>query len=165
MKEPKREADRWLRQAENDLAYATVGLREGFAALVCFQCQQVCEKAVKALRYARGERVVLGYALVELAASLEVMALRERPSRRLATAAPVPESSPRVIPDAMMTTVGRGVPTGMVQGDNGLSGSFTPPPCRSRSGGRYPRAGNGPAITAQRDDAVTGSSHRTRANA
>ena len=53
LREPSREADRWLRQAENDLAYATVGLREGFAAQVCFQCQQVCEKAIKALRYAR----------------------------------------------------------------------------------------------------------------
>ena len=74
MKAPKREADRWLRQAESDLAYAVVGLREGFAAQVCFQCQQVCEKAIKALRYARGERAVFGHALVELAASLEVMA-------------------------------------------------------------------------------------------
>ena len=74
MKEPNREADRWLRQAESDLAYAAVGLREGFAAQVCFQCQQVCEKAIKALRYARGERAVLGHALVELAAPLEVMA-------------------------------------------------------------------------------------------
>ena len=74
MKEANREADRWLRQAENDLAYAAVGLREGFAAQVCFQCQQVCEKAIKALRYGRGERAVLGHALVELAAPLEVMA-------------------------------------------------------------------------------------------
>lgn len=74
MRETNREADRWLRQAENDLAYATVGLREGFAAQVCFQCQQVCEKAIKALRYARGERVVIGHALVELAAPLKVMA-------------------------------------------------------------------------------------------
>ena len=35
--EPNREADRWLRQAETDLAYATVGLREGFAAQVCYR--------------------------------------------------------------------------------------------------------------------------------
>ena len=74
MRDANREADRWLRQAENDLAYATVGLREGFAAQVCFQCQQVCEKAIKALRYARGERTVIGHALVELSAPLEAMA-------------------------------------------------------------------------------------------
>ncbi len=74
MKEPSREADRWLKQAESDLAYAELGLRERFFAQVCFQCQQVCEKAIKALRYGRGERAVLGHALVELAAPLEVMA-------------------------------------------------------------------------------------------
>lgn len=74
MKEPNREAGRWLRQAESDLGYAELGLREGFFAQTCFQCQQVCEKAIKALRYGRGERIVIGHALVELAASLEVMA-------------------------------------------------------------------------------------------
>ncbi len=74
MKEPNREADRWLKQAESDLAYAELGLRERFFAQVCFQCQQVCEKAIKALRYGRGERAVLGHALVELAAPLEAMA-------------------------------------------------------------------------------------------
>ena len=74
MKEPNREAGRWLRQAESDLGYAELGLREGFFAQTCFQCQQVCEKAIKALRYGRGERIVFGHALVELAASLEVMA-------------------------------------------------------------------------------------------
>ena len=56
MKEPNKEADRWLKQAESDLAYAELGLRERFFAQVCFQCQQVCEKAIKALRYGRGER-------------------------------------------------------------------------------------------------------------
>jgi len=74
LKEPNREADRWLKQAESDLAYAELGLRERFFAQVCFQCQQVCEKAIKALRYGRGERAVLGHALVELAAPLEAMA-------------------------------------------------------------------------------------------
>ena len=73
MREPNKEATRWLKQAESDLAYAELGLREGFFAQVCFQCQQVCEKAVKAIRYGRGERAVLGHALVELAASLTVM--------------------------------------------------------------------------------------------
>ena len=74
MKEPNREARRWLRQAEDDLKYAQLGLREGFSAQVCFQCQQICEKAIKALRYGQGERVVYGHALVELAAAQEIMA-------------------------------------------------------------------------------------------
>ena len=73
MKEPSREADRWLSQAEDDLRFARLGLREGFYAQVCFQCQQICEKAIKALRYGRGERIVYGHALVELVAPLESM--------------------------------------------------------------------------------------------
>ena len=73
MKDPKAEADRWLRQAEDDLEYARLGLREGFYAQVCFQCQQICEKAIKALRYGYGERVVIGHALVELAAPLAAL--------------------------------------------------------------------------------------------
>lgn len=56
MKEPKTEAERWLSQAENDLAFAKVGLRERFYAQVCFQCQQVCEKAIKSIRFASLQR-------------------------------------------------------------------------------------------------------------
>ena len=58
---------RWLRQAEDDLAYAELGLRAGFCPRVCFQCQQICEKAIIALRYGRDERPVFGHAPVELA--------------------------------------------------------------------------------------------------
>ena len=32
-----READRWLSQAEDDLRFARLGLREGYYAQVCFQ--------------------------------------------------------------------------------------------------------------------------------
>lgn len=75
MKEPRSEALRWLLQAENDLAYARIGLREGFNAQVCFQCQQICEKALKSIRYGKlGERVVYGHSLVELSAGLELPA-------------------------------------------------------------------------------------------
>lgn len=71
MKEPRAEALRWLRQAENDLAYARLGLREGFHAQVCFQCQQICEKALKSMHYGRlARRVVFGHSLVELAGPL-----------------------------------------------------------------------------------------------
>ena len=48
-------------------------MREGFFAQVCFQCQQICEKAIKALRYGRGERIVYGHALMEFTAPLESM--------------------------------------------------------------------------------------------
>jgi len=71
LKEDRAEGLRWLRQAENDLSYALLGLREGFFAQVCFQCQQICEKALKAIHYGQlGKRVVFGHSLVQLSAEL-----------------------------------------------------------------------------------------------
>ncbi|MYD85875.1 MAG: HEPN domain-containing protein [Acidobacteria bacterium] len=60
------EADRWCRQAANDLAFARVAARERFYAQACFVAQQAAEKAVKAIAYALGERTVLGHSLVTL---------------------------------------------------------------------------------------------------
>ena len=72
MKESKKEALRWLRQAENDFAYAQIGLRERFYAQVCFQCQQICEKALKAIHYGKLDaRVVIGHSLVGLTKELD----------------------------------------------------------------------------------------------
>lgn len=72
MKEPKTEADRWLSQAENDLEFAKLGLKGKFYAQVCFQCQQICEKAIKSIWYGSGERIVYGHALVELAKEMDL---------------------------------------------------------------------------------------------
>lgn len=108
MRAPNREADRWLKQAESDLAYAELGLREGFYAQVCFQCQQVCEKAIKALRYGRGERAVLGHALVELADSVPVMA-RFRDSLAVLDQYYVPTRYPNGLPG--------GIPSDVYTGD------------------------------------------------
>lgn len=66
MRQPESEARRWLAQAESDLAFAELGLRGGFFAQACFICQQAGEKALKALHYRRGARMVLGHSLVEL---------------------------------------------------------------------------------------------------
>lgn len=60
------EADRWWRQADNDLAFARVALREQFYAQACFIAQQAAEKAVKSIAYGLGERAVLGHSLVDL---------------------------------------------------------------------------------------------------
>jgi HEPN domain-containing protein len=49
MKRAKAEAARWLAQAESDLAFAELGVREGFFAQACFVCQQAVEKALKGL--------------------------------------------------------------------------------------------------------------------
>jgi hypothetical protein len=46
------------RQAENGLAFARLALREGFAAQTCFVCPQTAEKALKAIVYGGGERLV-----------------------------------------------------------------------------------------------------------
>jgi HEPN domain-containing protein len=73
LKETRIEALRWLRQAENDLQYARLGLREGFHAQVCFQCQQIAEKALKSIHYGKlGKRIVYGHSLVELAVELDL---------------------------------------------------------------------------------------------
>jgi len=50
-----------------------LGLEREFYAQVCFQCQQVCEKALKSIHYGeRGERIVVGHSLVELTQKLNV---------------------------------------------------------------------------------------------
>jgi HEPN domain-containing protein len=64
------EAHRWAGQAEDDLRFARVGVKERFYAQACFLSQQAGEKALKALRYLRGERRVLGHSLVVLVDSL-----------------------------------------------------------------------------------------------
>lgn len=65
MRDPQGEGLRWLRQAEADLEAARL-LRERLAALACFHAQQAAEKALKAVLYAAGERVVLGHSLSAL---------------------------------------------------------------------------------------------------
>jgi len=60
------EAERWCRQAANDLAFARVAVRERFYSQACFIAQQAAEKAVKAVAYGLGERTVLGHSLVSL---------------------------------------------------------------------------------------------------
>lgn len=66
MKRARAEAARWLAQAESDLGFATLGAREGYYAQACFMAQQVAEKALKALHYLGGARLVVGHSLLEL---------------------------------------------------------------------------------------------------
>ncbi len=60
------EADRWLRQAENDLAHARHSARGCYFSQTCFVAQQVAEKAVKAMAYSLGDRTVLGHSVAAL---------------------------------------------------------------------------------------------------
>jgi HEPN domain-containing protein len=67
LKESRKEAQRWWKQAQNDLGYAELGLREGYYAQACFQSHQVAEKALKALHYGLHEkRFVTGHSLARL---------------------------------------------------------------------------------------------------
>lgn len=60
------EAERWLRQAKEDLKYAKILLKEKGYYLVCFLSQQIAEKALKAYIYSRGEDLVIGHSVKEL---------------------------------------------------------------------------------------------------
>jgi HEPN domain-containing protein len=61
-----RNAARWLRQAEHDLADAELVAGAGRHALGCFLCHQAAEKAVTAYLLARGAEHVWGHALADL---------------------------------------------------------------------------------------------------
>jgi HEPN domain-containing protein len=78
------EARRWLAQAENDLAFTEHAMRGGFHAQACFHCQQVAEKAVKAVHYLRGARVVIGHSVDGLLEGLETAGLAVKELRPLA---------------------------------------------------------------------------------
>jgi HEPN domain-containing protein len=58
-----KEAQRWLSQAQNDLAVVHMSVREGFYAHACFMSQQATEKALKALAYLKGDRFVPGHSV------------------------------------------------------------------------------------------------------
>ena len=64
---PKDEAERWFLQAERDLGFARLGLEiGGFGAQACFVVHQSAEKALKALLYLRGSRLILEDSISEL---------------------------------------------------------------------------------------------------
>ncbi|MGQ9468150.1 MAG: HEPN domain-containing protein [Anaerolineae bacterium] len=67
MKGTQIEAKRWFRQAQADLEVAYALRRGGYYAAACFHSQQAAEKAMKALFYSQGSRVVLGHSVRELA--------------------------------------------------------------------------------------------------
>lgn len=72
------EARRWLASAEDELKFARYSARGGYSAHACFAAQQAAEKAVKAVHYAAGARMVLGHSVRSLIDRLDppVPALR-----------------------------------------------------------------------------------------
>lgn len=73
------EARRWLATAETELEFARFSAEGGYCSQACFAAQQAAEKAVKAVHYAAGARMVLGHSVRALIERLEppVPALRE----------------------------------------------------------------------------------------
>lgn len=65
------EAQRWFKQARADLAVVFTLKSAGHYAATCFHSQQAAEKALKALLYSQGSRVVLGHSVRELAKQCE----------------------------------------------------------------------------------------------
>lgn len=67
MNQPRHEAERWLAQAVDDLEFTRWVLAEGrFFDKGCFIAQQAAEKALKAVHYLKGERLVFGHSVLEL---------------------------------------------------------------------------------------------------
>jgi HEPN domain-containing protein len=65
------EARRWFQQAQADLRVIQTLIDAGHYAATCFHCQQAAEKALKALLYSQGKRVVLGHSIRDLARQCE----------------------------------------------------------------------------------------------
>ena len=66
---PLEEGWRWLEQAEEDLRWAKDLAERGGYHIACFLAQQIGEKALKALLYARGEELVVGHSIERLCRS------------------------------------------------------------------------------------------------
>jgi len=62
----------WLNQAENDLAFAQAGARDGFYSQVCVLCQQASEKALKSMVLAKKKGVAFTHSLTELCRTLRI---------------------------------------------------------------------------------------------
>lgn len=60
------EARRWFKQAQADLIVVQTLKSAGHFAAACFHSQQAAEKALKAVLYSQGKRVVLGHSVQEL---------------------------------------------------------------------------------------------------
>ena len=66
-----KEAERWLSQAERDLAMARISAREAFHEWACFDSQQAGEKALKAILLVQGKTGVTSHSLLELLREIE----------------------------------------------------------------------------------------------
>jgi len=66
MKDLKREAQRWWRQARSDFAFLSVARHAGKYDTCCFLAQQTAEKALKAYLFHQGEELILTHSIFKL---------------------------------------------------------------------------------------------------
>jgi len=66
MKDLKREADRWWRQALSDFAFLAVARQAGKYDTCCFLAQQTAEKALKAYLFSQGEELIFTHSIFKL---------------------------------------------------------------------------------------------------
>lgn len=83
--DPRREYERWMRQARQDLEDAEFNAQGGRYNLACFLSQQAAEKAIKAYLYLQGHQVVWGHSAAELVGDattgdMEFATLKDRAS-------------------------------------------------------------------------------------
>ena len=75
MRASERTSRRWLETARKDLDFARFAADSGFHAHACFNAHQAAEKAVKAIHYAKGARMVLGRSVRQLVERLDIPTL------------------------------------------------------------------------------------------
>ncbi len=73
----------WLKQAENDLIWATDTLKDKHFAQACFVSQQVGEKSLKALAYSKDIDIVKSHSIMAIARSLKINGDIEKMGKRL----------------------------------------------------------------------------------
>lgn len=73
----------WQKQAVNDLEWARDSFNGGHWAQVCFVCQQIAEKALKAIALSQGAFEIRSHSLVKIAGALGINGDLERMGRRL----------------------------------------------------------------------------------
>ena len=73
----------WQKQAVNDLEWARDSFHGGHWAQVCFVCQQIAEKALKAIALSQGAFEIGSHSLVKIAEALGINGDLERMGRRL----------------------------------------------------------------------------------
>jgi len=73
----------WLKQAEDDLSWARDSMQGRHWAQVCFTCQQVAEKALKAIALERGALEIRSHSIVKIADALGIDGEFTRMGKRL----------------------------------------------------------------------------------